>query len=128
MKTSRVPATVEDESDEEVVVDIAPPLPITAPSPTAGVGSLTTPFDYAIAFQHLFECLDTISLNVQQIRLDHQEDMHTLTSDFHAYREKQDRRFQKFMAQQSEMFQFMHTHLWTAFTFAIYVLLVSIFS
>ena len=91
-------------------MDIPPPSPTAAPSPTAGVGSLAATFNYVSAFQNLSERLDTISLDVQQMCLDHQEDMRTLTGNFHAYCDKQDQRFCELMAQQSEMFQFMRAH------------------
>ena len=50
MKTSRVPIVAEDESDEEAAIDIPPPSPTVAPSPTASVGFLVAPFNYANAF------------------------------------------------------------------------------
>ena len=104
-------AATEDERDEEAAIDIPPPSLTAAPSSTTGVGSSATPFDYVNAFQNLSERLDTISPNIQQMRLDHQEDMRTLTGDFHAYQEEQDRCLHELLAQQSEMFQFMRTHL-----------------
>ena len=91
-------------------MDIPPPSPTTAPSSTVGVGSSAAPFDYVNDFQNLSERLDTISLDAQQLRLDHQKDicrltrdMHTLTRDFHAYREEQDQRFRELLAQQADM-------------------------
>ena len=87
MKTSLIRTADEDKSDEEAAIDIPPPSPTNALSSTAGIGSSAAPFDYASAFQTLSERLDTISLDVQQICLDHQEDMRTLIGDFHAYRE-----------------------------------------
>ena len=92
LKTTRVPATAEEVSDEEEAMDIPPPSPTTtpspstiAPSPTPGAGSSSLSFNYANAFQDLSQRLDTISLHVQQLQLDHQEDMHTLNRDFYAY-------------------------------------------
>ena len=77
LKTTRARADDEDVSDEEATMDILHHSPI-------GVGS-SEPFNYASAFQSINECLDTISLDVQQICLDHQEGMHTLTGEFHVY-------------------------------------------
>ena len=65
MKITHVPAAAEDESDEEVAMDIPPPSLIAAPSPTAGTGSSSALLDYSSAFQNLSEHLDTISLDVQ---------------------------------------------------------------
>ena len=85
LKTTRVPTAIEDESDVEVAMDILSPSHTTAPSQTTGPSSLAGPLDYASAFQNLFERLDTISLDVQQMNLDQQEDMCTLTGNFQAY-------------------------------------------
>ena len=65
-------------------------------SPTSASCS-ATPFDDANAFQSLIERLDTICLDVQELHLDYQEDMRTLTSDFHAYQEAQDGCYQELM-------------------------------
>ena len=80
-------------------MDIPPLSPTVVSSLTVGTGSSAAPFDYASAFQNLSECLDTISLDVQQTRLNHQEDMCTLIGDFQAYRDEQDRYFHKLLAQ-----------------------------
>ena len=80
-------------------MDIPPFLPTVAPSPLVGIGSSATPFDYSSVFQNLCERLDRISFDIQQMRLNQQEDMCTFTGDFHAYREAQDRHFQELMAQ-----------------------------
>ena len=88
MKTSRVPVVPEDDRVEEAATNILSPSLIIASFPIAGVGSLAASFDYASIFQNLSECLNTISLNVQQKSLDHQKDMLTLTGDFQAYREE----------------------------------------
>ena len=48
-KTTRVPTTIEEESDEEAKMDIPPPSPTHAPSPpppTIGVGSSAAPPDW----------------------------------------------------------------------------------
>ena len=76
-------------------MDIPPPSPTAPPSPppsTDGTGSSSAPPNW---YQHLSQRLDTISLDVQQLHQDHQEDMHllnadvrTLSRDFHAYREE----------------------------------------
>ena len=71
MKTTRVLAAAEDESNEEAAMDIPPPSHTTTPSPTAGSSSLAAPFNYASAFQNLSERFDIISLDVYQMRLDH---------------------------------------------------------
>ena len=88
MKTTHVPVVAKDENDEEAAMDIPPPSLTAAPSLIAGANSLVAPFDYVSAFQNLFERLDTISLNVQQMCLDYQEDMCTLTNNFQVYREE----------------------------------------
>ena len=90
-------------------MDILPPSPTTALSLTIGAGSLVALLDYVSAFQNLTKCLDTISLDVQQMLLDHQEDMRTLTGNFQVY-EEHDRRSRELLAQQTDMFQFMHAH------------------
>ena len=88
LKTTQVPATTEEASDEEATMDTPPHSPTVASSLTASVGSSAAPFDYANDFQNLCDRLDTISLDVQQLQLDHQEDMRTLIGDFQAYREE----------------------------------------
>ena len=65
MKTTCVPVSAVDESDEEAALDIPPPSPTTAPSLTTSVGFSSAPFDYSSAFQNLSKHLDTISLDVQ---------------------------------------------------------------
>ena len=117
LKTTRVHTTVEEVNDEEEAMDIPPLSPTAAPSLTPGAGFSSTSFDYASALQDLFHHLDTISLDVQQLQLDHQEDMRiligdmcTLTGDFHAYREEQNRRLQELLAQQANMFQYIRSN------------------
>ena len=80
LKTSCVAAAAEDESDEEVAMDIPPTSPTGSLSLPIGVGFSVAPFNYASAFQNLYECLNTTSLNVQQMHLDHQD-----TNNFLAY-------------------------------------------
>ena len=65
LKTTRVPATIMDKSDKKAAIDTPPPSPMATPSRTIGVGSSAAPFYYVSAFQNLFECLDTIFLDVQ---------------------------------------------------------------
>ena len=65
LKTTCFPIAAEDESDEDAAMDIPPPSPTAAPSPTVGVGSSAALFDYASASQNLSKLLDTISLDVQ---------------------------------------------------------------
>ena len=82
LKTTRVLTTTKEESDKEAAMDIPPPSPVvpsptTMPSLTIGVGSSTTPFDYASAFQTFSERLDSISLDVQQIWLDDVQNLAT---------------------------------------------------
>lgn len=62
------------------------------------------PIDVSSMFQSLNECLDTISLDVQQLRHDHEEDMQTFASNFCASQEAQDWSYQEFLAQYAEMF------------------------
>ena len=89
-KTSRAPANDDGESDEEAGMDILPSSATDALSPTIvvsldGASFSAATFDYASVFQSLKEHLNTIFLDVQQMRLDHQEDICTLTSNFHVY-------------------------------------------
>ena len=75
-------------------MDIPLPSPTTTPSPpsppplTTGVGSSSSLVDW---YQNLSQHLDNISLDIHQLQLDHQEDMHTLI-------EEQDRCFRKLLA------------------------------
>ena len=73
-KTTCSPA-VEINSDEEVAMDIPP----SSPRPlTTGAGSSSALPDWC---QNLSQHLDTISLHIQWLRQDHQDDIHTLSKE-----------------------------------------------
>ena len=79
-------------------MNIPPTSPTDAPSPpppTAGAGSSSTSPDW---YQNLSQHLDTLSLDIQQMRLDHQYDMHTLS-------EEQDRRLRTLSKEQDQRFE-----------------------
>ena len=115
---------VELDSDEEAKMDIPPPSPTHAPlppPPTASAGSFAAPPDW---YQNLSQHLDTMSLNVQQLRQDHQDDIRILFEKqdrrFRTLSEEQDRRlctlveeqdhrFREIMAQQADLAQFMRS-------------------
>ena len=62
-------------------MDISPTSLTNAPSPpppTTSVGSSSAPPDQ---YQNLSQCLDTISLIIQQLQKDHQDDIRTLYDD-----------------------------------------------
>ena len=78
-KAGRAPTMVDIDTDEEAEMDIPPPSPTAPVSPhsppptTTAAGSSSAPPDW---YQRLSQCLDTMSLDVQQMHCDHQEDMH----------------------------------------------------
>ena len=51
LKTCHTSIVDDDENDKEATMNIPPPTPTNAPSPTVGVSSSATLFDYASAFQ-----------------------------------------------------------------------------
>ena len=104
---------VEVDSDEEAKMDIPPPSPIDAPSPpplTVGTCSSSTLPNW---YQNLSQHLDTISLDIQQLRQDHQDDIRSLSEEqdqrLCTLFEEQDCRFREIMAQQAELAQFMQS-------------------
>ena len=91
LKTTHVPIADEEESNEEAAMNIPLPSPAAALSPppsTTGAKASSTPVDW---YQNLSQHLVTISLDIQQLRLDHQEDMNSLF-------EEQDRHFRELFA------------------------------
>ena len=100
--TTRAPAnieeeSIEEESNEEATMEIPPPSPTTQmnvhsclliaspPPSTTDVGSSSALLNW---YQNLSQCLDTISLDIQQLQQDYQDDIRTLSK-------KQDRHFQE---------------------------------
>ena len=72
---------VKVDSDEEADMDIPPTSLTDAPlpsPPTAGVGSSSAPPDW---YQNLSQHLNIISLNIQKLRKDHQDDIRTLSEE-----------------------------------------------
>ena len=74
-------------------------------------------FDYAMPFGSLNERLDTIILDVQQLRHDYHKDMWTFTYDFKGYREAQDRCYQEVICPVDRDVP-IHTHSFS-FTFTV---------
>ena len=75
-KAARAPVVVDVETNKEAEMDIPPSSPIAPHSPPTAlstiVGSSTAPLDW---YQWLSQCLDTMSLAIQQMNRDHQDDM-----------------------------------------------------
>ena len=95
-KVAHTSTVVEEDTDEEAEMDIPPPSPTGAPSPstppTVGAGSSAAPPDW---YQNLPQRLDTLSLDIQELRQYHQDDIHILSEEqdrrFHTLSEEQDR-------------------------------------